>query len=132
MALLQWKDEYSVGIEDVDYEHQELIDIINRLHDLLIADDAKLTVPRFFDELLNGVSAHFTLEERIMSENNDVHLDEHKSDHDRLLDEIRDVKEAFEHAEEIDSTELALRLEPWFVRHFQTHDTLLHRSMGSH
>jgi len=33
MALLRWKDEYGVGIEAVDYEHKELIDLINRLHE---------------------------------------------------------------------------------------------------
>ena len=35
MALLQWKDHYSVGIDAVDHEHKELIDLINRLHDEL-------------------------------------------------------------------------------------------------
>ena len=35
MALLHWKDKYSVGIPAVDYEHKELIDLINRLHDEL-------------------------------------------------------------------------------------------------
>jgi len=68
MALLEWKDEYSTGIEDVDDEHRDLIDIVNRLHGLMLAEDSKLTVPAFFDGLIKGVSAHFALEERIMDE----------------------------------------------------------------
>ena len=39
MALLQWKDQYSVGIEAVDHEHRELIDLINKFPGLL--DDPK-------------------------------------------------------------------------------------------
>jgi hemerythrin len=132
MALLEWKDEYSVGIEDVDYEHKELIDIINRLHELLLADDARLTVPIFFDNLIKGVSTHFALEERLMGEHGYAHTSEHKEDHERLIEEIRDVKEAFEQAEEIDSVELAMRLEPWFSRHFATHDIRLHKELGPH
>lgn len=132
MALLQWKDEYSTGLEDVDEEHRDLIDIINRLHDLMLADDAKLTVPAFFDRLLKGVSTHFALEERIMGESDYPELAAHQEDHDRLLDDIRDLAEAFERAEEVDSVELALRLEPWFRRHFATHDLRLHRTLKIH
>ena len=48
MQLLQWKDEYSVGIDAVDYEHKELIDLINRLHEELDAGDFETNGPRFF------------------------------------------------------------------------------------
>ncbi len=132
MALLQWKEEYGTGFDDVDDEHKDLIDIINRLHDLLLADNAKLTVPAFFDDLLRGVSAHFALEERIMDESDYAERAGHREDHDRLLEEIRELKEAFEQAEEIDSVELAMRLEPWFSRHFATHDLQLHRTLKVH
>jgi hemerythrin len=132
MQLLEWKEEYSVGIEDVDYEHKELIDIINRLHEELLSDNARLTVPHFFAALLNGVSAHFALEERVMDESNYAGREMHKEDHERLLEVIRDVQEAFVHSEEIDSVDLALRLQPWFTRHFATHDTQMHRALARH
>ncbi len=129
MPLLEWKEEYGTGVEDVDDEHRDLIDIINRLHDLLLAKDAKLTVPAFFDNLMRGVSAHFALEERIMDESRYPDRDEHRDDHERLLDELRGLKRTFEHAETIDSAELALRLEPWFSRHLATYDLRLHRAL---
>jgi hemerythrin-like metal-binding protein len=65
--LLNWKDEYSVSIEAVDYEHKQLIDLINRLHDELAAKDSKLTVSAFLGDLLKGISAHFALEETFRS-----------------------------------------------------------------
>ncbi len=132
MALLEWKEEYATGIEEVDDEHKDLIDVINRLHDLLLADDAKLTVPAFFDRLLKGVTAHFALEERIMGESDYPELAAHRQDHERLLDEIHDLVEAFAQAEEIDSVDLAMRLEPWFSHHFATHDLRLHRTLRVH
>jgi hemerythrin len=132
MALLEWKDEYATGIDDVDEEHKDLIDVINRLHELLLTDDAKLTVPAFFDRLIKGVSAHFALEERIMGESEYPELAAHREDHERLLDEIRDLVEAFGQAEEIDSVDLAMRLEPWFTHHFATHDLRLHSTLKVH
>jgi hemerythrin-like metal-binding protein len=132
MALLEWKDEYATGIDDVDDEHKDLIDVINRLHELLLADDAKLTVPAFFARLIDGVSAHFALEERIMGESAYPDREAHRADHERLLDEMRDLVEAFRQAEEVDSVDLAMRLEPWFSQHFATHDLQLHTTLKVH
>ena len=132
MQLLQWKDEYSVGIEAVDHEHKELIDLINRLHAELNAGDAKRTVPAFFGDLLKAISAHFALEEKFMRDHAYGRLASHKEDHERLLDELRDIMDAFEDTKEIEAAELRGRLETWFSRHFRTHDAELHRSLGTH
>jgi hypothetical protein len=32
MSLIHWKEEFSVGVAEVDHEHQELIELINVLH----------------------------------------------------------------------------------------------------
>ncbi len=130
--LLNWKDEYSVGIEAVDHEHRELIDLINRLHDELDSPAAKLTVPAFFGDLLKGISAHFALEEKIMRDQAYGELGLHKADHERLLDDLCDIMQAFEHSEEIDRIELAQRLDSWFSDHFRTHDARFHREAAEH
>ena len=132
MKLLCWKAEYSVGIEAVDHEHRQLIDLINRLHDELDAPAAKLTVPAFFGDLLKGISAHFALEEKFMRDRGYDGLEPHKGDHERLLDDLREIMDAFEHSEDIDRIELAQRLDSWFSRHFRTHDARLHQSFGAH
>jgi hemerythrin-like metal-binding protein len=131
MALLQWKDQYSVGIAAVDYEHKELIDLINRLHDELTAGDKKLSASAFFGDLFRGISAHFALEERFMRERRYDQLVQHKDDHERLLDEIRDIMDEFEERD-VASAELRARLDAWFSRHFETHDARLHKALGPH
>jgi hemerythrin len=132
MRLLDWKDEYSVGIEAVDHEHKELIALINRLYDELETPNAKLTVPAFFGDLLKAIGSHFALEEKFMREQGYRNLDSHKADHERLLDELRDIMDAFDHAVEIDTVDLADRLEEWFSHHFRTHDSALHHALGVH
>jgi hemerythrin len=132
MPSLHWKDEYSVGIEAVDYEHRQLIELINQLEQKLGASDSKHSVPAFFGDLLKGISAHFALEEKFMRDHAYDRLGPHKQDHERLLDELRDIMDAFEHGEEFDATGLTGRLDVWFTRHFRTHDAELHRALGSH
>jgi hemerythrin-like metal-binding protein len=132
MALLQWKDQYSTGIEAVDVEHRELISLINRLHDELVASGSKSSIEAFFGDLFRGISAHFALEERFMREKCYDQLLQHKADHERLLDEIRDIMDEHEGGEAAGQAELAARLDAWFSRHFETHDSRLHRALGMH
>ena len=132
MALLQWKDQYSVGIEAVDHEHRELIDLINKLHDKMSAHGGKPAIEAFFGDLFKGISAHFALEERFMRERKYDELAQHKHDHERLLDEIRDIMDDFVEHEEVTTAEFATRLEAWFGRHFETHDARLHKALGTH
>lgn len=131
MALLQWKDQYSVGIDAVDHEHKELITLINRLHDELKSKGDVISIRAFFGDLFTGISAHFALEERFMREHRYDQFSQHKADHERLLDEIRDIMDDFED-DEIASAELGTKLDAWFSRHFETHDARLHKALGSH
>jgi len=132
MALLQWKDQYSVGIEAVDHEHRELIDLINKLHDEMSAHAGAAAIEAFFGDLFKAISAHFALEERFMRERKYDEFIQHKRDHERLLDEIRDIMDDFAEREEVMEAELAPRLEAWFGRHFETHDARLHKALGAH
>ena len=61
----------------------------------------------------------------------DDQLAQHKVDHERLLDEIRDIMDDFDDHETA-SAQLGARLEAWFSRHFETHDACLHKSLGAH
>jgi hemerythrin len=132
MALLQWKAHYSVGIEAVDHEHKELIELINRLHDELVGTGTALSVEAFFGDLFTAISAHFALEERFMREQHYDQLAQHKADHERLLDEIRDIMDEFIDDKETGRDELSVRLDTWFSRHFETHDARLHNALGTH
>jgi hemerythrin-like metal-binding protein len=132
MALLQWNDRYATGIEAVDHEHRELIDLINTLHEELVAKKSDLTVEGFFGDLFRAISAHFALEERFMREKSYDQLGQHKTDHERLLDEIRDLMDGTGAGDVTSQAELAERLDAWFSRHFETHDARLHKALGMH
>ena len=56
----------------------------------------------FFGDLFKAISAHFALEERFMRERGYDQLVQHKNDHERLLDEIRDIMEDFEASDRFD------------------------------
>ena len=124
--LLAWKSEYSLGIPSVDHEHQELFDLINELHANLFDPATEATVTDFLGELFTKVSSHFALEEKLMRDGRYAAFPDHKSDHEKLLDEIRDLMDDYEDGGYVDLDRFAAELERWFSVHFATHDAALH------
>ena len=130
MALIEWRDEFSVGVSDVDLEHRQLIGLINRLHAALAKENAQVSVLDFLAEINAHIAAHFALEEKIMREHGYDQYAEHKQDHERLLDEIRDIMDDYEENALYSDAELSERLERWFSEHFRTRDARLHKHLG--
>ena len=131
MALIDWKDEFAIGIPAVDFEHRELIGLINELHAQLTQPGAPQdAVAEFLGEINARIGAHFALEEKERGDGKYDQLTAHKADHERLLDEIRDLMDRYEDDRSFDEQELARRLSAWFAVHFGSHDARLHRRLA--
>ena len=130
MALLTWKQEFAVGIPAVDHEHRELIDLINSLHENLVGQFEDDVVLDFLGEIYTRISAHFALEEKLMRDRGYDEYLKHKDDHERLLDDIRNIMDDYEDGFVFSEVELTGRLNEWFGAHFGTHDARLHSRLG--
>ena len=127
MSLIEWKDDFSVGVASVDLEHRELIDLINNLHDLIGENATAEEVVSMLGEIFAQISAHFALEEKYMRDSRYPRLDEHKADHEMLLDELRDIMDLVDDDGSYDEQGLSQDLRRWFTEHFRTHDARLHQ-----
>lgn len=133
MPLIEWRDNFAIGIPSVDYEHRELIDLINALHSGLSRHASAEEIAGFLGEVDARIAAHFALEEKTMRDlRYDEYLD-HKADHERLLDQIRDIGDAFEAGVYTDyGDQLSESLRSWFAEHFRTKDARLHAFVARH
>ncbi len=131
MALIEWRKEFETGIGDVDHEHRELVDLLNNLHQELANDAPADTISEFLGEVFARISAHFALEESIMRKHAYDQYEDHKSDHEKLLDDIRDIMDDFDSGKYMAYDEaLANAVRDWFVDHFKTRDARLHNLLG--
>lgn len=132
MAPLEWKDDYSVGVPAVDHEHRELIDLVNQLHQALASQQPEDAVTEIFGDLFRAISSHFALEERFMRQQGYDQAAQHKADHERLLDELRDIMDDYRDGTGHSVERLTASVEAWFTTHFKTHDARLHARLGAH
>ena len=126
MSLIEWKEQYSLGVPAVDHEHRELIDLINELYANVKGPGTDATVMDFLGELYARIAAHFALEEKIMRDSGYDEYLEHKSDHERLLDDVRNLMDDYEDGVYVNVEEFGKRLDAWFSEHFRTRDARLH------
>lgn len=134
MVLIQWRDDFSTGDPAVDHEHKELVDLINELHGNLGSGGVtEEQVEEFLGEINLKISAHFALEERMMREAGYDSYEAHKDDHEKLLDDIREIMIGYDAgAYAAFEEQLASHLNEWFTNHFKTHDAKLHAVFGHH
>lgn len=131
MSLIEWREQFAIGLPEVDHEHRELIDEINRLHARLAAGAGADEVADVLGEIESGISAHFALEEKNMQRLGYDGYGSHKTDHESLLDDILDIADGVDAVRGYDPEALAARLAEWFGAHFRSHDARLHAWLAS-
>ncbi len=130
MKLVEWRNEFKIGIEEVDFEHQELIELINDSYKEAKKEGSTMALIDCLGEIFAKISAHFALEEKDMREMKYDQYEDHKQDHEQLLDDIRDIMDEYENISTLDDKEFGQRLTDWFVNHFSTKDARLHKFLN--
>ncbi len=126
MQLIEWRDEFSIGLPGVDHDHRQLIADINALHARIEAGADGATVGAVLGSIQTDIAAHFALEEKDMTALGYDQFAAHKADHERLLDDILDIIDEIYQGGGYQPEALAERLSSWFGVHFRTHDARLH------
>lgn len=127
MTLMEWREEFQIGIAEVDHEHREMIELINALHREALQGDSAEDIATALGEINVRVAAHFALEEKNMEQLHYAGYPAHKADHELLLDEIAAIMDDVYGTGRYDAAVLSARMSAWFGEHFRTHDAALHR-----
>lgn len=94
--VIEWTPSLSVGVEEIDRQHQELFRRAERLILALRVND-RSELARLLEFLAEYADAHFALEEREMIGRAYPDLEEHRAEHDAFRDTLatlgRDLEE---------------------------------------
>lgn len=122
-SLLEWCDDYLIGVEELDFEHQDLFQRLNELQRGIANEMAKAGIDEYLDAIELRVEAHFALEEKFMRETRFPGFTAHKREHDRFLDEIRGIMDRFAEAHDPDVVGALFReLRRWIIHHVMESD----------
>ncbi len=120
MAHLIWNDSFNTTIDEIDNQHRQLIDYINKL------DDARQSGNRaFIAEVIDGLTdytiSHFAFEECLMEDAGYSFVKPHQSIHQAFIKRINTFKDRFKEGEDI-AEEFQNLLKVWLIQHIQRDD----------
>ncbi len=120
-ADYDWKEEYSIGIEEIDIQHKRLLGVIRSLHQLTESGAEETRVNALLEELENTFQFHFGSEESLMAMYQFPFLSEHRMQHELMT---RNVKRLVGEAKHngIFLPQLLFNLENWFIDHDNDYD----------
>ena len=124
--LMRWLDLYSIGVEKVDRQHENLTDLLNCLNEAWRGGKPQEVLLFRLDQFLDAVGAHFRDEELLMAEHKYPDLDLHKAEHDFLLEQVMQFRTQFA-ASEAELTESML---DFFRDWLRDHILISDRRMG--
>ena len=113
MAYLTWDAAHDTGIPGIDYEHRQLVQMLNDIHELIMKRAEPLRIADRLADLYTLATAHFALEEKIMRDQKYPGLEERRDIHYRLLEQVREIMDAYETGSYQSSESLPATLKQW-------------------
>lgn len=117
MKELVWDDTLSVDVNEIDEDHRRLVELFNILNRAIEDGDSTDYIESILDELISCTVWHFKHEERLMMKHGYSGFEEHKAEHQSLIDSATALQKKFlEGGKQISSDDIAF-LEHWLTSH---------------
>ena len=115
-GFVEWSDELSVGIEEIDEQHKRIFDLAHAMHVALAEGGERETAELIVFELRAYVEDHFADEERRMREVGYPGLAAHVQVHRRMTAKVDELLDRLRHGR-IQVSEVHLFVVTWLMRH---------------
>jgi hemerythrin len=126
MALMEWNDRLSVGVDMIDSDHKRLVAMVNELHDAVLAARGKDVLGKTLDGLITYTKTHFAREEAEMAKFNYPKAADHLREHHLLAKQVLDVQAKYRAGNSaVLSMEVMAFLRDWLLKHIQASDRAL-------
>ena len=132
MRVIHWSQDLSVGVEEIDADHQNLVNYLNELFVACAAGQGPAVLKDTLTHVKDYTRTHFAHEEDLMRKIKYPGLDTHVHDHAFLISELDDLIEAFEDGSDHELSNKTLQfLEDWLLHHILEEDKKIGRFMGA-
>jgi hemerythrin-like metal-binding protein len=120
--FVEWKKEYSVGIDSIDRQHKKLVNLINHLQTAVDYSTGEEFEREALDELVDYTKTHFSYEEGLMEQNGYPDFEPHKAQHIKMIRQVESVIAEYEENKENAMQGALDFLRDWLINHINGTD----------
>lgn len=124
-----WYNNYNIGVEQVDQQHQQLAKTISKLQKSLKQGRFTPETGETLKFLVRYTKEHFQDEEALMAKINYTEIEQHKKLHKKLVDQVVDILLDLKKGKQLDAYELIDFLTDWLINHIVKEDKRIGKAM---
>jgi hemerythrin len=121
MPIAHWSPNLSVGVEELDADHLELIEVLNQLDVEVSCAAGHDAISQTLNKLILRTETHFQREEEIMTREEYPEAEHHAEIHRALSEEIQEFRKEFVAGMEI-GPEITEFIKRWLISHIMESD----------
>lgn len=122
MGQIIWKESYCVGVEQIDHEHQQMIEMINEVYTLIKDGDDDSAAREVIRKMRNYVETHFSTEESLMRKHEYDGSTGHIAEHNYFTTKVETLEKEYEADGGINPVEVHRFLSGWMIGHILSCD----------
>jgi len=130
--LFVWDDNYRTGIEEIDRDHQGLVNLINDLYEAMQDGSGGAMLLPIFSALKRYTEEHFAKEERYMIECDVPDQSKHFQEHQRMTEKLAELESRHRHGEAAISLPTLTFLRDWLKIHICDLDQVMAARIKQH
>jgi hemerythrin-like metal-binding protein len=117
MTVFVWKQEYSVGIREIDEQHKKLVAMVNEIHQALAEGKGREVLDDILIRLVDYTQYHFGSEEALMEKHGFSDFPSHRTAHAKMTQKVLELHRECQGSEVKRSIEFARFLQQWLNKH---------------
>jgi hemerythrin len=122
MALMNWNEDLSVKVNEIDDQHKKLIQMINTLHEAMKAGQTKQVLEKTLQDLATYAVYHFQTEEKYMQQFAYPGYLSHKMKHDAFVKKVTEFQGDYQSGKLGLSLDIMNFLRDWVTTHIKETD----------
>jgi methyl-accepting chemotaxis protein/hemerythrin len=118
-GIMQWSDDLSVNIREIDEQHLGLINLINKLHSAMRSGKGLEATAKVLEELKDYTVFHFSSEEALFEEHGYAGMLNHVSHHKKFVDTVLEFESKILSGKSSVTMEVMNFLKDWLLKHIK-------------
>ncbi len=122
MELITWRNEFSVGVPELDEQHKQLVALINAFHQAMLLGTGSAVLRSVLLDLTAYTKMHFETEERILQELQFPDFEAHRKKHQSFRDQVASFRKNLALGSEVLNIDFMTFLRTWLEEHLLAED----------
>ena len=126
MTLVKWSKDFAVGIELIDNQHMELVNLTNQLYRACLTSPTEIehTFKEVMGRMVEYVRFHFGTEQKLLERIHYPDYNDHKNRHDQLVKDILEAVNNYGKGMKYVPNNFARTLKDWVFEHIAIYDQI--------